>query len=743
MRQTDDITKKSRMRKYLFAYCFIMIIIAVASFYTAVCVLSEKMKTQNEHLIESYSDKTAVLIRDRIEDMGNFLGYMDFCISNDVDYRTIQAVRTMYEDLELADLWVIGTDGEVYSYRHQAVTDADGALLERIMSGDETVFTEFVQGKFYTYAVRKIQKADGEEGQTVVLVDRTDILQKYISDDLEISGEIEQCVIDDFGRVYYSSMNLKEKHSDILSLLKSDQESQTLVDRVREVLEADQDQKLIYYTTDQEKLAYAERIDDRDLYLLTIVPTSALTDQARNHIFIVLQIALTGLTVFAALSAVYFLLVNKEHFREVRHITYHDPITDDMNYLRFKEKAAAQIPSGKRMFLLLNIKKFKIYNDIFGFEEGDRLLKNIHQILKQHCGRQELLCRAHSDHFCMLWEDRGKEENRKRLDALMDDLENLGNQNRKFKTEFSLGVSFTGNFNEQNPSTDVIDALYSEAAIACQHRGSESGSTLCEYHSSLRYDYLEQKLLQDRLLKALEEENFEVWYQPKYDLEQGAYVSCEALARPGKEISDLSTGTFIGFFEEGGWIGRFDLMIFEKVCQDIRRWKDGGRQVLPVSLNLSRENTYDLRFVDTCLGLLEKYGISHNLIQFEITETRQMLENHHLGTLCGYLHRQGFVILLDDFGVGYSSISTLVDIPFDILKLDISLVRKIGTEEGEKILKSLILLAGSLDKKLIAEGVETAEQENFLKGQGVYVMQGYRYRKAMGPVAYQELLKRK
>ena len=512
------------------------------------------------------------------------------------------------------------------------------------------------------------------------------------------------------------------------------------MDHVRGVLEGGQDQKFIYYTTDQENLAYAEKIYDQGLYLLTIVPTSSLTDQAKNHIFIVLQVALTGLTVFAALSVVYFLLVNKEHFREVRYVTYHDPITDDINYLSFKEKAIEKIRSGRQMFVLLNIKKFKIYNDIFGFEEGDRLLKNIHRILKDHCREQELICRVYSDHFCMLWEDRGKEENGKRLEALMDDLKLLEKQNRKFKPEFSVGISYSGSLNQQNSALDVIDVLYSETAIACQHRRNESGSTLCEYDSSLRYNYLEQKLLQDRLLKALEEENFEVWYQPKYDLECGAYVSCEALARPGKEIADISTGVFIGFFEERGWIGRFDLLMFEKVCRDIRRWKEAGRQVLPVSINLSRENTYDLRFAEACLKLLKKYGIPRDLIQFEITETRQILENHYLSTLCEYLHQQGFVILLDDFGVGYSSISTLTDIPFDILKLDIGLIRKIGSGEGEKILRSLVILAKSLEKQLIAEGVETEEQEVFLKEQGVYVMQGYRYQPALDRETYEKLL---
>lgn len=741
MRQTDTSVRKSRIKTYIFIYCVIMLLMAVISFYTAVYVISDKVKKQNEHLIQSYSDKTTALIYNHIEGMDNFLEYMKFCISNDVDYRQIQAVRSMYESLDLMDMWVMEGD-EVYSYQQQGeLTGGDQDLLREITAGSRDVMTKYTGGNFCTYAVRRAQNEKGEVLATIVLVDRLNILDEYISRDLQISDRLEQYLLDDAGYVYYSSVNLAEGHTEILDLLEDDHGSETLVSHMREVLEKALKNTFIYYSTDQEKLAYAEKIYDKDLYLLTIAPTSALLNQETNRGFVTLQVVLIGQIIFAGLSIAYFLLIRTQHFKEVRYVIYHDSITDDMNYLSFKQRAAEQIRTAKSALVLLDIKKFKIYNDIFGFVEGDELLKSIHHILKKHCKEQELLCRAYADHFCMLWLFEEKEEVQERLKMLLDDLEALYRQNQRFKMEFSVGISYGEGVDKRYPSMDVIDVLYSEAMIACQHRKKDSGNTCCEYDADLRRIYLQHKLLQDRLIKALEEKSFEVWYQPKYDLESASYSSCEALARPGAEISDISTETFIKFFEDNEWIDKFDFMVFEKVCQDIRRWLDGGRQVLPVSLNLSRENTYDFSFIDRCLKLMEKYQISHDLIQFEITETWQILENRHLTDLCRYLHEQGFAILLDDFGVGYSSISTLVDIPFDILKLDSTLIWKIGSPEGETILRSLILLAESLNKKVIAEGVETAEQEQFLREQGVRVMQGYRYQKAMAPDAYGELLR--
>ncbi len=740
MRQVNDITKKSRIRLYIFIYSLLMMVIAVASFYTVVYVISDQIKTQSEQLIQSYSDKTAALVRSRMEDMDNFFSYMDFCISNDLEYQDIQAVKTMYENLHLVDMWVCEKGGGIYSYRQQKELEAsDQEIYQEITANGQMVTTKCVQGGCRTYAVRQITGEDQEVLATVVLIDKLNVLQQYLSQDIQMSGRLEQCLINASGQVYYSSIDPAADDMDILNLLRSEEKSAALADQMQEVLEGSLESKFIYFDADEEKLAYVEKLSNRELYLLTIVPTSALKSQA-GRVFLFLQATLIGLIVFAALSIIYLFLIKKQYFKEVRYVIYHDAITDGINYLSFKRKAAEQIQTGKWVFLLFNIKKFKIFNDIFGFAEGDRLLKTIHQILKKHCGKEELLCRAYSDHFCVLWEYRDKKEAQERLNALLADLEELDKQNQRFKIEFSIGVSYVKGFDKPDQAIDFIDLLYSEAAIACQCKKDDSGNTFCEYDLNLGNTYMKRKFLQDRMIKALEEKDFQVWYQPKYDLETSSYCSCEALARPGAKIIDVTTGEFIKFFEESGRIGKFDLMIFEKVCRDIQRWKAGHKRILPISLNLSRENTYDFQFIDACLALMEEYHISHDLIQFEITETRPMLENQYLSSLCTYLHQQGFAILLDDFGVGYSSISTLVDIPFDILKLDIALIRKIGSREGEKILKSLILLAESLDKKLIAEGVETAEQEQFLKQQGVSVMQGYRYQKPLAPDIYEKLL---
>ena len=227
---------------------------------------------------------------------------------------------------------------------------------------------------------------------------------------------------------------------------------------------------------------------------------------------------------------------------------------------------------------------------------------------------------------------------------------------------------------------------------------------------------------------ALEHGEFVMYLQPKYSISTAGVVGAEALVRwihPEKGM--LPPAEFISVFEKNGFIIKLDEYIWEQACKAIRGWIDSGVQPVPISVNISRVHLTDEKFIDVLDRLIEKYDIPKNMIETEITET---VENAGDSEVIKRLKERGYMLLMDDFGSGYSSLNMLKSTPFDVIKIDRDFFSEFMlSDRGKKIISHTISMSKDIGLDMVAEGVETKEQAEFLKNCGCDVAQGFYYSK--------------
>ena len=242
---------------------------------------------------------------------------------------------------------------------------------------------------------------------------------------------------------------------------------------------------------------------------------------------------------------------------------------------------------------------------------------------------------------------------------------------------------------------------------------------------------------------ALEEDEFLVYLQPKFDIIKEKLKGAEALIRwnyKGKDF--LPPYRFIPFFEKDGSIAKIDDLVLAKVCQAFARWKAEGKELYPISINLSRSRLDDKKLIEKLVSIVDQYGVDHKLIDFELTESASYDNMEHMISVLQELRRCGFKISMDDFGTGYSSLSLLTKMPIDTLKIDKSFVDNIAKENERKediiVIRHIIALAKELGFVCLAEGAESKMQVDRMRELGCEIIQGYYYSKPIPIAEYEE-----
>jgi EAL domain-containing protein (putative c-di-GMP-specific phosphodiesterase class I) len=261
------------------------------------------------------------------------------------------------------------------------------------------------------------------------------------------------------------------------------------------------------------------------------------------------------------------------------------------------------------------------------------------------------------------------------------------------------------------------------------------------YDERLRKQQLTEHAIVESMEEALEQRQFTVYYQPKHDIKANTTGAAEALVRwIHPKLGFISPSEFIPLFEKNGFIAKLDLYIFEETCRELKHLKELGLPVVPISVNASRLDFDDPDFVLNIVHLADKYGIDRSMLHVEVTETAYSENPERVIESLKQLHEEGFLIELDDFGSGYSSLSSLNVLPLDVMKLDMSIIRQAAELNDYRIVRSAIQMAQFLDLSTVAEGVETEEVVNALKEVGCDLIQGYYYSKPLTQKEFESYL---
>ena len=264
------------------------------------------------------------------------------------------------------------------------------------------------------------------------------------------------------------------------------------------------------------------------------------------------------------------------------------------------------------------------------------------------------------------------------------------------------------------------------------------------YDDKIRNILLREQAITDAMETALSEKQFTVYFQPKHSLNDDIMAGAEALVRwIHPEWGFMSPGEFIPLFEKNGFIRKLDEYVWESVCEKLREWKDKGYEIVPVSVNVSRADIYQSDLVKTFCKLIEKYDIEPKYLHLEITESAYTENPEQIISTVEDLRSKGFIIEMDDFGSGYSSLNMLGEMSLDILKLDMKFIRNQMAKPADRsLLKAIVEMAHTLDLKIVAEGVETEKQRDRLKAIMCDYAQGYFYAKPSPSAEYEKLLQK-
>lgn len=417
-----------------------------------------------------------------------------------------------------------------------------------------------------------------------------------------------------------------------------------------------------------------------------------------------------------------------------------DSVTGLYTKLKFYQKVRqmlTEVQGEKFAFVRIDIDRFKMINNFYGIKEGDKVLKSIAKELIRISMVFDnfVYARLENDVFacCLPY----NEEN---IELLVNALQlNLKKVNKDYNIKVSCGVYVINDYNMD------VSEMYDRAYLAAKNCKGKFVQNVAYYDESMIENMRQEQFIINEVNKALEEEQFAVYLQPKINLITGKAYGAEALVRwIHPERGMISPGEFIPIYERNGIIGRLDQYMWRSVCKLLRKWLDEGKNPDPISVNVSRVNIYNPHLVEIFNKLITEFQIPPHLLNLEITESAFMEDQALIMKTMHRLHELGFRIMMDDFGSGYSSLNILKDMEIDYLKIDMKFLQQDleFNGKGEKVLTSIVRMAKWLHLPSIVEGVETAEQVDFLKCIGCEYAQGFYFAKPMPVDDYEKYIEK-
>lgn len=396
-------------------------------------------------------------------------------------------------------------------------------------------------------------------------------------------------------------------------------------------------------------------------------------------------------------------------------------------------KTIRENPDVEFSMIVSDIHQFKMFNEILGYSTGDDLLLAIAQGYRERCKRLWVFSRIAGGRYALLMPKEDFHE-----EAFMSFVRNVFDRKHyELKVHCYVGVY------------EIVDrhigaeSMYTRAYMALESIKGDLQKSVAYYHEEIRSKRIFETTTLDELDRALLNNEFVIFLQPQVDIQSNKLVSAEALIRwnkPGRGI--VPPSEFIPIFENNGMIAKLDYHVWELACRQLYIWKNEGYENRSISVNISAKDFYLADLYESITGLVERYKINPKNLKLEITETAFVLDVEKQMSLVRRLQEYGFIIEIDDFGSGYSSLNSLKDICVDVLKMDMKFFEKSAeTDRAEKIVRSVINLANELGMPVIAEGVEAAEDLEMLRRVGCQIVQGFYFSKPLSIQDFEAFVK--
>ncbi|MEG0709881.1 MAG: sensor domain-containing phosphodiesterase, partial [Longicatena sp.] len=432
-----------------------------------------------------------------------------------------------------------------------------------------------------------------------------------------------------------------------------------------------------------------------------------------------------------------------QHIQQLEKLAFVDELTESRTFYKFKEDAKLILKkqNKKRHFLVkLDIENFKLVNQIYGFEVGDEILCCVAQAINKTIRNDnEIYARVFNDEFVGLFTMENEDTITKLYDIFVENFNTILDKKVKFKFTFAYGIYIIQK--EDMELHDIMD-LFEKVNVAHKSAKVDKKNTIALYDDMMLKKALHTKEIENKMATSLLNNEFIVYLQPKYALDNELIVGAEALTRWNNENKALfSPNTFIPVFEGNGFVTKLDFYILHKVCCIISEWIRNEITPVVVSVNFSRLHLSNQNFVKELCEIVDSVGIERKYIEIEITETAIYDNIDTLSELLTELHENGFTMSMDDFGSGYSSLGLLKDLSVDIIKMDRSFfANQKDAQRSKVVVRNVIKMGEELGIRIVAEGVEDQIHIDLLRELHCDMVQGYYYAKPMEVSIFTKLI---
>ncbi len=445
--------------------------------------------------------------------------------------------------------------------------------------------------------------------------------------------------------------------------------------------------------------------------------------------------------IFSFILLLYFVISKNNSAKELEKVAYYDELTHIPNLYKFKilvSEALKKDPDKKYTMVKMDLINFKAVNEMFGFKAGDEVIKTIAEVGKHVENSTFIQARVSAEEF-MFFSEKSVFEH---LEHTSKDYEERFKSMLPTLSEHQFTFRY-GRYFIPEGETDV-NVIVGKTNIAHAFAKGGRGANIWDYDDNFTKKVLRDTEIANKMHKALANHEFKTYLQPKNSVENGKISGAEALVRWVEHDGQMVfPNEFIPLFEQNGFIVELDIYMLKNVCEMLCRWRENGKELIPVSINFSRLHLQNKNFIKEIAEIVSSYKIDPKYIEIELTESTVMENEKELINILAELHKNGFLVAIDDFGSGYSSLGMLKNFKVDTLKLDKSFFTDLEEEDeynrGNLVVESVVALAGNLGIHTVAEGIEDLRQYEFLKKIKCDLAQGYYFSKPIPMPEFENL----
>lgn len=554
-----------------------------------------------------------------------------------------------------------------------------------------------------------------------------------------MENEEKSFIIDRSGNTILSSE--EEPTKNIFSILEHvTLDTHSTVNEVRQAVLRGESQLVGYYTEDGlHNFLQFVPLSVNGWYMVATIPVKHVEEQAA-------QVAKLSLILFGVVFVVFYFLLffimrlREDSKQQLFTTAFVDPLTGADNFNRMCEQFDDKLDGlyHQAALVIFDINKFKVINDLHGYERGNEVLKRVAQVLQRELAPEEAFCRLSADNFVLLLEYKDRLAFIKRLKTLSTQLKrDCTLEDSRMMLDIAFGI--------YEISEDIPFYIMLDRAHLALERAKQRTFDKCEFYETAdRTRIVTEQQIENSMEEALQNREFEVYLQPKCDFVTGEIRGAEALVRWNHDGHTVRPDEFIPLFERNGFILKLDMFILEEVARILSTWRTSGKPIVPLAVNFSRLHLNDARFIPQIRRIMARYSVPTSLVEAEITESVIFNNLERAQEVIAGLHLYGFPVAMDDFGSGYSSLNVLKELKFDSIKLDKEFLASFEENpRARNVIQGVIKMIKTLDVKVVTEGVESREQAEFLRSCGADLAQGYFFSRPVTVTTFEQLLEKK